>query len=131
MTAPVTGGPGEPIVNGEAVEVDVRPARVGSRGLALLIDIAVQILFMLVLVMVIGIGSSMLPRGVADGAFQQASVTIAVILVFIAYPTVAETMTNGRSPGKRVLGLRVVRLDGGPIRARHALTRTLVGVAVE
>ncbi len=29
------------------------------------------------------------------------------------------------------MGLRVVRDDGGPIRFRQALTRTLVGVAAE
>jgi uncharacterized RDD family membrane protein YckC len=133
MTVAVTttGGSDEPLVNGEAVEVDVRPARVGSRGLALMIDIAVQVLFVLLLVIFIGIGSSLLPPGVADGAFMEAALTVGVILVFIAYPTVVETMTNGRSPGKRALGLRVVRVDGGPIRLRHALTRTLVGVAVE
>jgi uncharacterized RDD family membrane protein YckC len=133
MTVAVTttGGSDEPLVNGEAVEVDVRPARVGSRGLALMIDIAAQVLFVLLLVIFIGIGSSMLPAGMADGAFMQAALTVGVIVVFIAYPTVVETMTNGRSPGKRALGLRVVRVDGGPIRLRHALTRTLVGVAVE
>ena len=132
MTVAVpAGGSDEPLVNGEAVEVDVRPARVGSRGLALIIDIMVQFLFVLLLMILIGIGSSLLPPGTADGAFMQAAFTTAVIIVFIAYPAVAETLTNGRSPGKRALGLRVVRVDGGPIRLRHALTRTLVGVAVE
>ena len=133
MTVAVTttGGTDEPLVNGEAVEVDVRPARVGSRGLALLIDICVQVLFALLLIIIVVIGASTLPDGVADGAFMQAAFTVSVILVFIAYPTIAETLTNGRSPGKRALGLRVVRVDGGPIRLRHALTRTLVGAAVE
>jgi len=133
MTVAVTttGGSDEPIVNGEAVEVDVRPARVGSRGLALILDIAVQALFVVLLIIFIGIGSSMLPARVADEAFMQAAFTVAIIVVFIVYPTVAETLTNGRSPGKRAMGLRVVRVDGGPIRLRHALTRTLVGAAVE
>ena len=133
MTVAVTttGGSDEPLVNGEAVEVDVRPARVGSRGLALMIDIVAQVLFVLLLLIIVVIGSSMLPPGVADGAFMQAAMTVGVIVVFIAYPTIVETMTNGRSPGKRAMGLRVVRVDGGPIRLRHALTRTLVGVAVE
>jgi uncharacterized RDD family membrane protein YckC len=133
MTVAVTttGGSDEPLVNGEAVEVDVRPARVGSRGLALIIDIAMQALLVLLLIVLIGIVASLLPAGVADEAFMQASFTAAVIVAFIAYPTVAETLTNGRSVGKRAMGLRVVRVDGGPIRLRHALTRTLVGVAVE
>lgn len=133
MTVAVTttGGGDEPIVNGEAVEVDVRPARVGSRGLALIIDIAVQALLVVVLLLFTGIGASLLPATVADEAFQQAVLTVVVIVVFIAYPTIIETLTNGRSPGKRAMGLRVVRVDGGPIRIRHALTRSLVGAAVE
>src|SRR5690349_2248500 len=133
MTVAVTttGGGDEPIVNGEAVEVDVRPARVGSRGLALIIDIAVQALLVVVLLLFTGIGASLLPATVADEAFQQAVLTVVVIVVFIAYPTIVETLTNGRSPGKRAMGLRVVRVDGGPIRIRHALTRSLVGAAVE
>ena len=133
MTVAVTttGGSDEPLVNGEAVEVDVRPARVGSRGLALIVDIAVQTVLVLLMIIAIGIGSALLPNGVADGAFMQAAFTVAVILVFVAYPTVTEALSNGRSIGKRAMGLRVVRVDGGPIRLRHALTRTLVGVAVE
>jgi hypothetical protein len=42
-----------------------------------------------------------------------------------------ETLAGGRTVGKLALGLRVVRADGGPIRFRHALTRSLVAVAVE
>ena len=70
-------------------------------------------------------------RGLADDAFLQTALVVVLVTVFIAYPTTMETLTNGRSLGKRALGLRVVREDGGPIRLRHALTRTLVGVAVE
>lgn len=133
MTVAVTttGGRDEPLVSGEAVEVDVRPARVGSRALALIVDIVVQIMFAVLLITLIGVVAALLPSDLADDAFMQAAVTAATIVVFIAYPTVAETLTNGRSPGKRMMGLRVVRVDGGPIRLRHAFTRTLVGVAVE
>ena len=40
-------------------------------------------------------------------------------------------VTRGRTLGKLALGLRVVRDDGGPITARHALTRALVGSALD
>jgi uncharacterized RDD family membrane protein YckC len=133
MTVAVTtpGRRDDPLVNGEAVEVDVRHARVGSRGLALIIDIAVQVVLALIVFTLIGVVATMLPAGVADSAFMKAAATIATILVFIAYPTIVETLSNGRSLGKRAMGLRVVRVDGGPIRLRHALTRALVGAAVE
>ena len=51
-----------------------------------------------------------------------------VVAVTVGVPTVVETLTRGRTLGKLALGLRVVRDDGGPITARHALTRALVGV---
>jgi uncharacterized RDD family membrane protein YckC len=122
---------GERLVNSEAVEVDIRYARLGSRGLALLLDIAVQLVLMIVLLLLVILVFAALPGDVVDEAFVSAATLIVAMAVFIAYPTLVETLTNGRSLGKRVLGLRVVTEDGGPIRLRHALTRTLVGVAVE
>jgi uncharacterized RDD family membrane protein YckC len=124
-------GHGEQLVNGEAVEVEVRYARLGSRALALLIDIALQLVLAVLLMLLLVLVLSALPGQIVDGAFLQAAAVVTLIVVVIVYPTAMETLTNGRSVGKRALGLRVVREDGGPIRLRHALTRTLVGVAVE
>ncbi|GAA2464257.1 RDD family protein [Winogradskya humida] len=119
------------LVNGEAVEVDIRHARVGSRGLALLLDLMIQVLIALAFFIAGAAAAAGLVRDVVDDALLNAMVTVAIAIGFIAYPTLVETLTNGRSPGKRAMGLRVVREDGGPIRVRHALTRSLVGFAVE
>ena len=131
MVAATGGGRGEQLVNGEAVEVDVRHARVGSRGLALLMDMVVQALLGLIFFLLTGAVSAALLAPVADEALIDAIATVSVLLVFVGYPTVMETLTNGRSLGKRAMGLRVVREDGGPIRVRHALVRSLIGLAVE
>jgi uncharacterized RDD family membrane protein YckC len=119
------------LVNGEAVEVEVRYARLGSRALALLLDIGVQMLLVLILMIVALLSLPALFGPLVDDALMRTTFVVLLVAVFIAYPTTVETLTNGRSPGKRALGLRVVREDGGPIRVRHALTRALVGVAVE
>jgi uncharacterized RDD family membrane protein YckC len=119
------------LVNGEAVEVELRVARLGSRALALLLDIVIQIILVVLLGVLTLLVASLLPGDVADGAFIEAAGKVLIVVAFIAYPTIVETFTNGRSIGKRALGLRVVRADGGPIRVRHALTRALVGFAVE
>lgn len=126
---PATGG--EQLVNGEAVEVDIRHARVASRGLALMIDTAVQAAAGFVMFLLVGAITTETFGGFVDEALITALSTFAMVAVFVAYPTAVETLTNGRSLGKRTLGLRVVREDGGPIRVRHALTRSLVGLAVE
>jgi uncharacterized RDD family membrane protein YckC len=122
---------GERLVNAEAVELDVRSARLGSRALALLIDIAAQALLFLLLLAVLLIGLSLMPGDLVDDAFIETAFRIGLVLVLIVYPATCETLSNGRSLGKLAVGLRVVREDGGPIRARHAFTRSLVGVAVE
>src|SRR5207237_9106266 len=69
--------------------------------------------------------------GAADQALVFALLTILLVLVFIGYPAVLETLAGGRTLGKLAMGLRVVRDDGGPIRFRHALTRALVATALE
>jgi uncharacterized RDD family membrane protein YckC len=119
------------LVNAEAVAVDLRPARLGSRAVALMIDIALQVVVCLVLLLLIAAILPALPFGVLDNALRQALTTILIVLVLLAYPVIVEVLTNGRSPGKAAMGLRVIREDGGPIRVRHAFTRALIGLAVE
>ncbi|MBB5870244.1 putative RDD family membrane protein YckC [Allocatelliglobosispora scoriae] len=120
--------PDHRLVSGEAVQLEVRVARVGSRALALMIDVVGQLVMLIILLPV-----AMLSMGVlaADAALASAVQVITVILVFVAYQTAWETLSGGRTPGKFVLGLRVVRDDGGPIRFRHAITRALVGATLE
>ena len=69
---------------------------------------------------------SLVFSGTSD-AVGQTVVILMVVGVTVGVPTVVETVTRGRTLGKLALGLRVVRDDGGPITARHALTRALVG----
>lgn len=119
------------LVTAEAVELDLRPARIGARALALIFDIGVQALLGLALFILSMITLSMLPGDLADEALFDTTVRVVVIVTLLGYPIVIETLTNGRSLGKLVVGLRVIREDGGPIRLRHAFTRALVGLAVE
>lgn len=123
-----------PIVTGEAVALDIRVARLGSRALALLLDLVVQVMLFLLLfvggLFTIGLlGAAGLVT--MDLALMIALNIIVVAIALLGYPTVMLAATRGRTLGKMAVGLRVVRDDGGPIGFRHALTRTLVGVAVE
>lgn len=116
------------LVSGEAVHLDIRLARAGSRALALMLDIIGQF----VLFVVLTIPLSMALSGPwADTALANAAQLVLVILVFIGYPAVFHSMLRGRTPGKLALGLRVVSADGGPITFRQSLIRALVGAALE
>ena len=125
-----TFAPPQRLVSGEAVELEVRLARVGSRVLALLLDIFVQFCVYLLLVLIAEIGLAVLGPA-SDTALQEGVAIVVLTVVLVGYPTAAETFSRGRTVGKLAMGLRVVRDDGGPIGFRHALTRNLVGVAVE
>ncbi|MEU4427341.1 RDD family protein [Actinoplanes sp. NPDC024001] len=119
------------LVNAEAVELDLRPARLGARALALIFDIAAQAGVGFVLFILALISLSVLPGDLVDDALLDTALRVLLIVTVLGYPTVVETLTNGRSLGKAIVGLRVIREDGGPIRMRHAFTRALVGLAVE
>lgn len=119
-------------VSGEAVELDVRVALVGSRMLAFLIDLVIQLILLwgLMVAALIVLATLALAQA-ADGALFAGLMTVCVIVAFLVYPATIETLTGGRSVGKLAVGLRVVRDDGGPVRFRHSLVRVLVGFAVD
>lgn len=116
---------GGDLVTGEAVLLELRLAKLPSRGVAELMDLAVQ-LGMLLLISLVGAftGLSYSMDSAAAGAL---SLTL-VVAVLVGYPVLFETLSRGRSLGKMAMGLRVVRDDGGPIRFRHALVRGLLAV---
>lgn len=116
------------VVSGEAVEVEVRVARIGSRMLAFLIDVLIQGVLAWLLLM---LGLLVVASSYPNPAVLSGLAIVGAVTVFIGYPVLIETLSGGRSVGKLAMGLRVVRVDGGPIRFRHALTRYLVGTAVE
>jgi uncharacterized RDD family membrane protein YckC len=117
------------IVTGEAVPLDLRLARWPSRGLAFVIDAAVQF-GALAGGYAIFLGAMDL-RVVTDSAVAAAIAVGWVVTVFVGYPVLCETLWRGRTLGKKALGLRVVRDDGGPIRFRQALARGLLALLLD
>jgi uncharacterized RDD family membrane protein YckC len=111
------------LVTGEAVALELRPAKLPSRALAVLLDLVAVGLVYTVVTIVLVISTASL-----DQAAQAALAVAAFILVLVGAPIAVETLSHGRSLGKMACGLRVVRDDGGPIRFRHALVRGAVGV---
>ncbi|EGX54550.1 hypothetical protein SZN_37381 [Streptomyces zinciresistens K42] len=111
------------LVTGEAVALELRPAKLPSRALAVLLDLAAAVAaYIVVTVGMVAATASL------DEAAQTALSLALFVLLLVAVPIAVETLSHGRSPGKLACGLRVVRDDGGPIRFRHALVRGLIGV---
>ncbi|MCM6776936.1 RDD family protein [Nocardia sp. CDC159] len=113
---------------GEAVALELPIARIPTRAAAFLIDLAVQLVLAWLLFVGVVI---LLVRLEPDSAWLDAAMLLVFVAVVAGYPITCETLLRGRTVGKLLLGLRVVRADGGPIDFRHALTRGLAGAIVD
>jgi len=102
----------------EGVELQLRLAGVGSRFSAGLIDLAIQA----ALVAVTGLLAGLAGGGLAAGII----LIVGVFLATVVYDVLFEVRAAGRTPGKRVLGLRVVLADGGPVGLRASAVRNLI-----
>ncbi|MFE9743164.1 RDD family protein [Streptomyces sp. NPDC006477] len=111
------------LVTGDAVVLGLQPARLPSRALAVLIDLAVVWAAYLLIMLGLAVATASL-----DEAAVMAVSIASFVLVLVGAPIAVETLSHGRSLGKMACGLRVVRDDGGPIRFRHALVRGAMGV---
>jgi uncharacterized RDD family membrane protein YckC len=117
---------GPALVTGEGVPLALAPAGAGSRVVAAVLDAVIQAVALFVLVLL-----DVVAAGHADAAAFDALVVVEIVLVLAGYPIVAEWLSRGRTVGKLVFGLRVVRDDSGPIGFRHALVRGLAGLILE
>lgn len=114
------------IITPEAVVLEFETAGTASRVLSALIDFTIQFLAFTIVVFATAYTAS--STGTAGNWLVAAVLILAVFLIVLAYPTAMETLWNGRSVGMAAAGLRVVTVEGGPVRFRHAAIRTSVGV---
>ncbi len=102
-------------VSPEGLPITLELASVGSRAIAGFIDLAIQIA--LIVAVTYGLGRS-------DISAAAAAVLGFVVLFFL--PIAFDMLDQGRGPGKRIVGLRVVTLRGGPIGFRASAIRNLL-----
>ncbi len=109
------------VVTPEAVVLDVDLAGLGSRMIAALIDGAIQGAFLFAF-------TSIATASGSPGSATPVLFFIALFLVLWAYFPIFETAWGGRTPGKRLQRLRVVRADGQPINLAISLVRNLIRI---
>ncbi len=109
-----------PIMTPEGVAFDITLAGLGSRFLSTLVDLVVQALL-------ITINTKLFqPDSGGSTGVSQAIQVITTFLILFFYPVLFEIRWAGRTPGKRLTGLRVVTMSGGSVNARASVTRNLV-----
>lgn len=111
------------LVTPEAVALDLQTATVATRGLAAILDVVLQgVAFVLV-----SLAATFLSFDSAPTIVFVVATLLAVLLIRLGYPVLMETRF-GATVGHMAMGLRVVTLDGAPIRARQAMARAAVGL---
>ncbi len=121
------------IRTGEAVAIRYELAGLGSRFLAVMVDLIAQVAVAIALLFAFAVAGQGIVRLIPVGAKNLAAwgIAFAVLLfflIFFGWFIIFETWWSGRSPGKRALGLRVVRDGGFPIDAGAAIIRNLVRI---
>jgi uncharacterized RDD family membrane protein YckC len=111
----------------EGIRLDVVLAGLGSRFVAYAFDLIVQLIvfyvFYRVLTYAVGSHPDEAAQLVADGAIA-AFALVDFVLCFVVF----DMLFNGRSPGKRLAGLRVVRAGGHPVGFVASLLRNLLRI---
>jgi len=108
----------------EGVEIQLRMAGPYVRALAYLLDLIVRVGIVALCGLVLLLGSMVLGFNVAYGLYLLVS-----FLVMFFYYIIFEAGKRGASPGKRVMGLRVVDTSGAPITFGQAFLRNMLRFA--
>jgi uncharacterized RDD family membrane protein YckC len=113
----------------ENVAFGYQVAGIGSRFIASLLDTLLIVLLQIVVIIV----AILIINAFDQFAAALASWIIAIFGLIMAifywgYYVFFEMLWNGQSPGKRWVGLRVIRTDGTPITLSEALIRNLVRI---
>lgn len=111
------------ILTPQAAPFQLRLADIPSRALALLVDTLIQICAMLLLALgFIGAASVQ----IADlSSWYLGAMLVALLAVYAGYHLIFEGALHGRTPGKLLLGLRVVDRYGRPIGWGASCVRNL------
>ena len=117
----------------ENVELQRRLAGIGTRFLAGFVDSLWLLLIYLVLIVVFFLTSPTLDFRpgrlmASEGWWIVAALTIVAFVVYWGYYVFFELSTNGQSPGKKTMKIRVVKLEGGPITFTDVAIRNLLRV---
>jgi uncharacterized RDD family membrane protein YckC len=111
------------VVSPEGVVVDYQLAGVGTRFLAILIDLAILAVLML-LSLLIGL------VGVTSFAGFGVGIAVSILISFLAlfgYPIGCDVWADGRTLGKRAVGSQVRMATGHPVTFAASAIRTLLG----
>jgi uncharacterized RDD family membrane protein YckC len=114
---------------GEAIAIRYELAGLGSRFLAVVLDGIAQVALLIGIFVLAAFVEPPLLRALPSKYFAATQIALGVLILFtisFGWFALFETWWSGRTPGKRALGLRVVRDGGFPVDWGASVIRNLV-----
>lgn len=107
----------------EGVPLELTLAGVGSRFAAALVDYLIEAVILVAFLLVLGYGIGLSP---GSGALGAALWVLGLFLVFWGYNVGFEVLNSGRTPGKALNRIRVVRESGAPVTFGPSAVRNVI-----
>jgi len=107
----------------ERVALSLPVAGLGARTLAALLDLVLLFLAWVTALLLYSVGGDLIGRAQALSAAGQVLAVVAVLAAGWGWDVAWEVAWHGQTPGKRALGLRVVRIDGSPVGPVESVLR--------
>lgn len=113
------------IATPEGIELELVVAGLGSRFVATLLDtlIKIGVILAFTFVTAFGLGATGSDGG---GGWGAALLVLMIFAVLFVYDVVFEVLGAGRTPGKRIAGIRVVRQGGEPVGFLASMIRNVM-----
>lgn len=120
------------ILTPERVSLQYDIAGIGSRGAAAIVDTLIQSVALLLVFVAMSAAMAVvrvsLPLGRGSISLFIGLLALAILVVTSGYFMFWEIVWSGQTPGKRLLGVRVMHENGYPIRPVDAAIRNLVRI---
>lgn len=112
----------------EQIALEFPLAGVGSRFLALAFDMLLQgtVIAILVIIVLLARRYVLTTIGFGSSPWVFAILLAAGFVIYSAYFAVFEIVWSGQTPGKRLVGLRVIDVSGRPVSAYAAILRNIL-----
>ncbi len=115
------------VVTPENITVTYRLAGVASRTMAFLVDLVIQFLLIILVQGVLKLAAGGVGKpGVSLASLLSAAGMLLVYLIIFAYAIFFEMICGGRTPGKKLFHLRVIRDGGYPINLMSSALRNIL-----
>lgn len=120
------------VITPENIAVEYTLADLGSRSAAAVIDLTVQLIFLVIILAGTAFLAVFAPDFWEKSYGWIAGIGLLIWFLFsFGYYIACEVALNGQTVGKRLMKLRVIRMNGQPVTLKHAAIRNLFKLIID